>query len=49
MKRRQWVRLLFENRGPILNLIHQALEIRFWPQADEPLSIETQETVQGPA
>jgi radical SAM superfamily enzyme YgiQ (UPF0313 family) len=49
MKRRQWVRLLFENRGPILHLIYQALEMKLWPQADEARSIGTQETVQGPA
>ncbi len=49
MKRRQWVRLLFENRGPILHLIYQALEMKLRPQTDEPISIETQETVQGPA
>ena len=49
MKRRQWARLLFENRGPILHLIYQALEMKLRPPADEALSIETQETAQGPA
>ena len=29
MKRREWVRLLFENRAPILHLIFQALKMRF--------------------
>jgi radical SAM superfamily enzyme YgiQ (UPF0313 family) len=32
MKAREWVRLLFENRGPILRLIYQALEMRFRPR-----------------
>jgi radical SAM superfamily enzyme YgiQ (UPF0313 family) len=29
MRRRQWVRLLFENRSPILQLLSQALELKF--------------------
>jgi radical SAM superfamily enzyme YgiQ (UPF0313 family) len=29
MKPRQWVRLLLENRGPILHVIYQALKMRF--------------------
>jgi hypothetical protein len=33
MKRREWVRLLFENRAPILHLIFQALKMRFSSRA----------------
>ena len=29
MKKREWVRLLFQNRGPILQVLMQALEMRF--------------------
>ena len=32
MRRRDWVRLLIENRGPILNLIAQALRMKFAAQ-----------------
>ena len=49
MKRREWMRLLFENRSPILHLIHQALEMRLRPGLKAPLSIDTREVVQRPA
>jgi radical SAM superfamily enzyme YgiQ (UPF0313 family) len=32
MRRRDWVRLLFENRGPVLNLAFEALKMRFNPK-----------------
>jgi hypothetical protein len=43
MKKRQWVRLLIQNRRPILHLIAQALEMKLKPQPNEPFSIETQQ------
>ena len=43
MKKREWIRLLFQNRGPILQMIAQALEMKLKPQPSEPLSIETQQ------
>jgi radical SAM superfamily enzyme YgiQ (UPF0313 family) len=42
MKRREWVRVLFENRGPILHLLVQALELKFKPRPREPLSLDPQ-------
>jgi hypothetical protein len=42
MKRREWVRVLFENRGPILRLLAQALELKFKPQPREPFSLDPQ-------
>ncbi len=36
MKPREWVRLLFENRGPILHLLFQALEMKFLPRSPSP-------------
>ena len=43
MKKREWVRLLIQNRRPILHLIGQALEMKLKPQPSEPFSIETQQ------
>jgi hypothetical protein len=40
MKRREWVRVLFENRGPILHLLVQALELKFKPRPRESFSLE---------
>jgi hypothetical protein len=48
MRRREWVRLLFENRGPILHLIYQALVMKFKPHPKESLSIDSQ-AAQRPA
>jgi hypothetical protein len=42
MKRREWVRVLFENRGPILRLLAQALELKFKPRPRESLSLDPQ-------
>jgi hypothetical protein len=41
MKKWEWIRLLFQNRGPILQIIAQALEMKLKPQPSEPLSTET--------
>jgi len=49
MKRREWMRLLFENRGPILRLLAQALGLKFKPQPREPFSLDPQLPVERPA
>ncbi|MGB7592550.1 MAG: radical SAM protein [Terriglobia bacterium] len=41
MKKQEWIRLLFQNRGPVLQMIAQALVIKLKPQPSESLSIET--------
>ena len=43
MKKREWIWLLFQNRGPILQMIAQALEMKLKRQPSESLSIETQQ------
>jgi radical SAM superfamily enzyme YgiQ (UPF0313 family) len=40
MKRREWARVLLQNRGPILRLLAQALELKFKPQPREPFSLD---------
>jgi radical SAM superfamily enzyme YgiQ (UPF0313 family) len=42
MKRREWVRVLLQNRSPILHLLVQALELKFKPQPREPMSLDPQ-------
>jgi hypothetical protein len=42
MKPREWVRGLFENRGPILRLLAQALELKFKPRSRESFSLDPQ-------
>jgi radical SAM superfamily enzyme YgiQ (UPF0313 family) len=37
MKRREWVQVLLENRGPIFRLLTQALALRFKPRPRQPL------------
>lgn len=39
MRWRQWAQLLFQNRGPILQVISQALESKFTSRLKGPLSI----------
>jgi radical SAM superfamily enzyme YgiQ (UPF0313 family) len=48
-RRREWVKLFLQNRVSILQLIFQALQMRFGLRSGEPLSIEAPQTVQGPA
>jgi radical SAM superfamily enzyme YgiQ (UPF0313 family) len=48
MKRREWVQVLFQNRGPILRLLAQALELRFKPRPQEPFSLDPQLQVERP-
>ena len=49
MKRQEWVRVLFENRRPILRLLAQALELKFKPRPREPFSLEPQESAEPTA
>jgi radical SAM superfamily enzyme YgiQ (UPF0313 family) len=49
MKRREWARVLFENRGPILRLLAQALELKFKPQPHESTSLDPQLTAERSA
>jgi hypothetical protein len=49
MKRREWVRVLFQNRGPILRLLTQALVLKFKLRARESFSLNPQLRVDGPA
>ena len=49
MRWQEWLRLLFENRGPILYSVYQALEMKFRSRPKDPQSIDTRRTVQRPA
>jgi radical SAM superfamily enzyme YgiQ (UPF0313 family) len=49
MKRREWVRVLFQNRGPILRLLTQALVLKFKLRARESFSLNPRLRVDGPA
>jgi len=49
MKRREWARVLLQNRSPILHLLAQALVLKFKPQAREPFSLDPQLPVERTA
>ena len=49
MKRREWVQVLFQNRGPIFRLLSQALALKFKPQPREPFSLDPQIPVERTA
>jgi radical SAM superfamily enzyme YgiQ (UPF0313 family) len=49
MKRQDWVQVLFQNRGPILRLLVQALELKFQPRPPKPISSNPQMPVERPA
>ena len=49
MKRREWVQVLFQNRGPILRLLAQALELKFKPKPREPFALDPQRSVEPTA
>ena len=49
MKRREWMQVLFQNRGPILRLLAQALEFKFKPRPREPFSLDPQLPVERTA
>jgi radical SAM superfamily enzyme YgiQ (UPF0313 family) len=42
MKKREWARVLFENRGPILRLLAQSLELKFKRRPREASSLDAQ-------
>ncbi len=42
MKRGEWVKVLFQNRGPILRILAQALALKFKPSPPEPFSLDPQ-------
>jgi hypothetical protein len=49
MKRCEWAQLLFQNRGPILRLLAQALEFKFKPRPRDPYTLDPQSQVQRTA
>jgi hypothetical protein len=49
MTRREWTRVLFENRRPILQVIFEALRYKYQPRSTEPLSIEAPEAAEPSA
>jgi radical SAM superfamily enzyme YgiQ (UPF0313 family) len=49
LKRREWVQVLFQNRGPILRLLAQALGLRFKLRPREALSLDSQLQVERQA
>jgi radical SAM superfamily enzyme YgiQ (UPF0313 family) len=42
MKRWEWAQLFFQNRGPILRLLAQALQLKLRPRPREPVSLDPQ-------
>jgi len=42
MKRQDWVQVLFQNRGPILRLLYQALEFKLKPKPRERFDLQPQ-------
>jgi hypothetical protein len=46
MTRREWTRVLFQNRRSILQVILEALRLRYKPRSTEPLSIDVPETAE---
>ncbi|HLW78885.1 MAG TPA: radical SAM protein [Terriglobia bacterium] len=40
MRRREWLRVVFENRGSILALLSEGLQVKFRPRGDEPAVAE---------
>ncbi|MBI4164517.1 MAG: hypothetical protein HY508_02155 [Acidobacteria bacterium] len=42
MKRREWAAVLFQNRGPILRILAQALEFKFRPRPHDSLTLNRQ-------
>jgi radical SAM superfamily enzyme YgiQ (UPF0313 family) len=48
MKRGDWLQVLFQNRGPILRLLAQALELKFMPPP-KPIKVNPQIPVKRPA
>jgi len=46
MKQGEWVRVLFQNRGPILRVLVRALELKFKPQPREPFSLDPHQPIE---
>ncbi len=49
MKRRDWMRVLFQNRAPILRLLAQAMALKFMPQPRKRPLLSPQMPVETPA
>jgi hypothetical protein len=49
MKRRDWVQVLFQNRGPILRLLAQALELKLKPKPREKFTLNPSLPTERPA
>ena len=49
LKRREWIQVLLQNRGPILHLLSQALVLKFKPQSREPFPLDPQLPVERTA
>jgi hypothetical protein len=49
MRRREWTRVLFQNRRTILQVILEALRFKHQPRSTEPLSIELPEAAEPSA
>jgi hypothetical protein len=46
MKRRDWLHVLYENRGPILSLLGQAMMLKLKPQRRKAIVLEPQVQVE---
>jgi len=49
MKRGDWLQVLFQNRGPILRLLAQALKLKLIPRPPKPITVNPQMPVKRPA
>ena len=49
MKRRDWLEVLYQNRGPILNLLVQAMGLKLRPKPRQPFALEPQESAEPTA
>jgi radical SAM superfamily enzyme YgiQ (UPF0313 family) len=49
MKQKDWIEVLFQNRRPILQLLVQALQLKFRPQPHRPYTLEAQESAEPTA
>jgi radical SAM superfamily enzyme YgiQ (UPF0313 family) len=46
MKRRDWMEVLYQNRGPILSLLVQAMGLKLKPKPHRPFALEPQESAE---
>jgi hypothetical protein len=49
MTRKEWARVLFQNRRPILQVVFEALRYRYNPPSREPFAIEVPEAAEPSA